>query len=1237
MSSPPSAHPSWLIRVDTGGTFTDGWAQSPEGRQVRCKVLSSGILRTQIVRRIDECGFELRSGLGAPEGVLCGFEVQGGTCSALVVGWDPKHRLLRVDQPCPWAVGELLEFSTGEEAPIVAARLMTGIAPADSFPKLDFRLATTRGTNALLERRGAEGVLLITEGFEDLLRVRDQRREDLFALDQSLPPPVFERSIGVVERVDADGSISKSLNEEQVRAEIAKLRESGVAVVAVALLNSYANPEHEVRIGELLREAGIEHYSLSHELTQRVRLLPRAETVAANAYLAPIMTRFVESVQSRLTGGTLELLTSAGYLKSADHYEPIDSLLSGPAGGVVGALVSAQRARRNRILAFDMGGTSTDVARLEGAPSLRYEQEIGPVRVVAPAIEIETVAAGGGSICQWRRGGLEVGPESAGADPGPACYGRGGPLTITDVNLLLDYMEAGKAGIPLDRTAAQQRFEELKETIVSEGGTPGSDRELLEGMREIAVERMAEAINRVSLREGYDPSEYTLVAFGGAGPQHACAVADKLGIREILIPGDAGLLSAWGLHRSVREHLVEQQLLTTWSDLTAEAWETLRAAMEDEVVTALGKVAVIKRRLFELRLLGQDSGIEISSTEHWPLEKLRSQFEERYRALYGYDVPEGRAVELVAVRLIGAELGEEQDWEEFSLGEEILSRPRVMQDSFRTCLVEPGWAVCDGSAGSLWLARGEGQQKAKGWSAEVEAELYRCRFENVVEEMGELLRRTAISTNVKERLDYSCALMDAEGKLVVNAPHIPVHLGALGECVRQVSKGRTWRQGDMVVVNHPGMGGSHLPDVTVVSPVMVDGEVIAYVANRAHHAEIGGRTPGSMPAQATSLAEEGVVLSPQLLFSEGKDRFPEVKEVFEGAAYPSRMLEDNLADLAAQAAANRHGVAAVLGLVEGATVGVLHRNMDRLSQRAAEVMAERISQMEDGVSWTAEDALDDGTAICVKVSKREDGFLLIDFSDSGAEHGGNLNATPSIVRSAVLYCLRALVAEDIPLNEGLLDRVEIRTPPGILNPSFPEDLTKCPAVVGGNVETSQRVVDVLLEALGLQAHGQGTMNNFLFGTDRFGYYETIGGGSGAGPGWPGMSGTHVHMSNTAITDPEILERRFPVQLRRFGLRPGSGGRGCWNGGDGLVREVEFQERMTVSFLTQRRRRSPSGGAGGEGGNPGRQLLVRSGQEPEALPEICSLEVQPGDRIVIETPGGGGWGEKLESEDAPCFD
>ena len=1228
MSSSPDPDARWLVRVDTGGTFTDGWAQSPTGEEIRCKVLSNGVLRTEVEECLGELSYRLTSDFGAADGLLKGFRARDGE---RVVGWAEGGRLLTLDRNPEWRVGDLVELTSDEEAPVLAARLMTATGLEEEFPPLDFRLATTRGTNALLERKGSPGVLLVTAGFEDLLRIRDQRRPELFSLAQTRPLPVFEKTIGVAERVSAKGEVLEELEEDLLRERLAQLRSEGISVAAVALLNSYANSVHEERVGELLEEAGFAHVSLSSVLTKRVRLLPRAETAVANAYLAPVMDCFVKAVSSRLAGGTLELMTSAGFLKRAEDYRPIDSLLSGPAGGVVGALAAAESAGIEHVLTFDMGGTSSDVARLEGVPSFRYEQVIGPVRVVAPAVQIETVAAGGGSICRWRNGGLEVGPDSAGADPGPACYGRGGPLTITDVNLLLGCMDAAKTGIPLDVRASQGQLEELQAAMRKDGIEVVGDGELLEGLRAIAVERMAEAIRKVSLREGFDPSEYTLVAFGGAGPQHACAVAEKLGVAEILIPGDAGLLSAWGLHRSARENIAERQVLRRIEEVRG-SWSALLLELVEEACVDLGREATISRVLLELRLWGQDSALEVEGSAGMNIDELLAIFAVRYEALYGYGIPAGREVELVAMRVVATMEVESLAPEEFVEGA-VAAERELQQDSFRTCVLEPGWRSAVGSRGSIKLSKEGEHRMAAGWTAEVEAELFRCRFESVVEEMGELLRRTAISTNVKERLDYSCALLDGEGRLVVNAPHIPVHLGALGVCVREVSKGRDWKDGDMLVVNHPGFGGSHLPDVTVVSPVIVDGALLAFVANRAHHAEIGGRTPGSMPATAASLEEEGVVIDPTLIFESGESRFKHVEGIFREAAFPSRMLTDNLADLAAQTASNHHGVRAVGDLILQASAEEVVRNMARLRERAAAVMRAKLTRHE-GESWRAEDGMDDGTPICVEIECKEDG-LRIDFKGSGATHGGNLNATASIVRSAVLYVLRAWVGEDLPLNEGLLEPVQVEVPEGILNPVFSADPSRCPAVVGGNVETSQRVVDVLLAALGLQANSQGSMNNVLFGNEQFGYYETIGGGSGAGPGWSGMSGTHVHMSNTAITDPEVLERLYPVRVREFSLRRGSGGRGKWQGGEGLVRELEFLESLTISVLTQRRTCSPRGARGGEDGAPGRQLCLSAAGAVRELPNVYSGEVQPGDRLRIETPGGGGWGPAVGEEEGPA--
>ncbi len=1211
----------WLVRVDTGGTFTDGWALDSAGRERRCKVLSSGVLRGTIEECPDGRSLRLSGDFGARDGLLKGFRLSGG---AEVVAWLQEERLLQCDREHGLAVGDVVELSTGEEAPVLAARMLTGTAVAEDFPRLQFRLATTRGTNALLERTGADGALLVTEGFEDLLRVRDQRRSELFALQQEKPEPVFRKVYGVNGRVGANGEILEELDEEGLAKVVAELVEEGVSVVAVALLNAYANPDHEDRVREVLVEAGVRYLSLSHELSDSVRLLPRVETAVANAYLEPVMERFISRVTGALADVELELMTSAGFLKPAGTYRPIDSLLSGPAAGVRGALAAASAAGRHRVLAFDMGGTSTDVARVDGAPGFRYEQVIGNVRVLAPAVRIETVAAGGGSICQWRNGGLTVGPESAGAEPGPACYGRGGPLTITDVNLLLGCMDPDKAGIPLDRGSAEKAFDRLKKEMEGEGHEALEDGVLLEGLREIAVERMADAIRRVSVREGYDPSEYMLVAFGGAGPQHACAVAEKLGVREILVPGDAGLLSAWGLHRSAKESMATRQMLCGLEECSTSFGAGFEE-LEAEARESLGEEGEVSRWFVELRLVGQDAGIEIEYDCRPGLRRVCLAFGERYEKLYGYPIPESRAIELVALRVLASESLSGLESEEFRVSSTACAEREVLQDDYRTCVIDSGWSRAEGSRGSLLLVKdAAGTAVSVPLAPEVGAELFRARFESVVEEMGALLQRMALSTNIKERLDFSCALLDADGRLVVNAPHIPVHLGALGVCVRMVSEGREWAEGDMVVVNHPGFGGSHLPDVTVISPVFSESQVIGYVANRAHHAEIGGLAPGSMPASAGCLEEEGVVIPPMLLFEGGQSRFEDLESHFYAAAHPSRCVEDNMADLAAQVAANRHGVEAVGRLVGKSGAEEVRKQMATLYQRAAEIMRERLGRVGEAVCAAA-DALDDGTAVQVEV--RCDGRkLVVDFAGSGPEHPGNLNAVPAIVRSAVLYVLRAWVDEPIPLNEGLLEDVEIVVPRGVLNPEFSEALAECPAVVGGNVETSQRVVDVLLLALGLQANGQGTMNNILFGTEEFGYYETIGGGSGAGAGWDGMSGTHVHMSNTAITDAEILERRYPVRVRRFGLREGSGGAGRWKGGEGLVREFEFLEKMTVSLLTQRRALSPRGGEGGGDGGTGRQTLVKAGGGEVVLPGTTSFEVQPGDRIVMETPGGGGWGK-----------
>ena len=1165
----------WRIRIDVGGTFTDGWALTPVGEQIRCKVLSSGVIRTMVVG-VDGDWLICDRALSRHKRGLEGFQIG----EAVLTDSIPERGRLKVEGR--FQIGEVIELLTGEDAPVVAARILTGTAPGESFPEGELRVATTRGTNALLEGKGTPVDLVTTAGFESLLEVRDQRRPDLFELSPGQSIPVTRRVIGVAGRLTRNGAEVESLDLSVLRDG-----EWGKAV-AVSMVNADVAPDHEDEVAKFLRAEGVNEISVSHEVAPVIRLWPRMETAVANAYLTPVLGRFLSGLREALPDVPVSLMTSSGNLKKVSDFRPVDSLLSGPAGGIAGAVALAKAAGLEQVLTFDMGGTSTDVARVAGELRYRYEQEIGPVKVLAPAVQIETVAAGGGSICQWRNGGLEVGPESAGSDPGPACYGCGGPLTVTDVNFLLGLMDEERIDLPLDRGAAEQRLEELVEQI---GGQVNRE-ELLEGLRRIAIEHMAEALRQVSTREGYDCREHALLAFGGAGPQHACALARELGIKTILVPVDAGLLSAWGLDQASDRELRVRQVLKP---------------LDDSVVAVMDELCggrAVHRCLFELRLCGQDSTIEIETGNEVGEEDLRRAFQQRYGELYGTAPPEDREIEWVALRveLVGGTV--ELEPETFERGS-VVTEDHLEQDGFSTLLLERGWRINRGSRGSIrldWEGESEKGEETRQAPAVVEAELFRRRFEGVVEEMGELLRRTALSTNIKERLDYSCALLDKEGRLVVNAPHIPVHLGALGLCVRKVSADWNWKPGQNVVVNHPVFGGSHLPDVTVISPVFVCELLAGFVANRAHHAEIGGKTPGSMPPDARCLAEEGIVIDP-ILAEEIDDQF------FAASRSPS----DNLADLNAQVAANQHGVSGLVKLIEDSSPQVVTGHMKGLYSRSAALVSERLKGFPEG---EAQDVLDDGTTIRVRIKGGD--RLVVDFSGSGAVHPGNLNATPAIVRSAVLYALRLWVATDVPLNEGLLDQVEIITEEGILNPPLVRDPRECPAVVGGNVETSQRLVDVLLMALGLQSNGQGTMNNFLFGNKRFGFYETIGGGAGAGPGWSGRSGCHVHMSNTAITDVEILEERFPVRVREFGIRRGSGGSGVWQGGDGLIREVEFLEEMTVSLLTQRREQGPR-----PNGKPGRNQLWRDGEWQE-LKGVARVEVQAGERIRIETPGGGGW-------------
>ncbi len=1234
----------WQVWVETGGTFTDCIARDGRGELHRAKVLSSSALRGTVVETLGPKRLRIRERWNAPSAfvrqmpfVLLGNANDSETNVApIIAAYDADAKILDFDAPIPFPItpGAAFEIRFPYEAPILAARLVTRTLPEQSLPPLALRVATTRGTNALLTRRGTAPAFFVTKGFADLLEIGTQQRPDLFALDIVKPEPLTGKIVEVKERLSADGTILRPLNEAAVRDAARQLVAQGVTTASVALMHSYRNPAHERRVAGILLEAGFTHVSVSSVLSPFIKLLPRAQTAVVNAYLAPIFDVYLGGIRSELPNDTADfhVMTSAGGLVKQSAFHAKDSLLSGPAGGVVGALHAGRAAGFSKIIAFDMGGTSTDVARCDDALDYVWEHTIGDAHLVAPALAIESVAAGGGSICYADRHGLHVGPQSAGAFPGPACYGAGGPLTITDVNLLLGRLDAERFEIPIDREAAQNALNVLLADISRLTGETSEPDAVLRGLLDIANERMADAIRRISLRRGYDPADYALLAFGGAGDQHACAVAEKLGIRTVIVPPDASLLSAWGLGQAAIERFAERQILRPLHELSAPNVAALIGEMENESVNAVrdegaGQTQItVQRRIVSLRLAGQETGLEVEwqndGPETNPFVRLADAFAARYQATYGYRPDANRTVEVEAVRVVAG-----------SVGANVPAFHAALPSDFSPVVQSaPGWTQTVHPSGAVILsAKGDAARKQTTNAPEAVREtLFAGRFTALAEEMGEALRRTALSTNVKERLDFSCALLDAEGRLVANAAHIPVHLGALGVCVRRVREGLSLGPGDVAVTNHPAWGGSHLPDVTVITPIYGDANAVllGYVASRAHHAEIGGTRPGSMPPDAITLAEEGVVIAPTYLVKGGVSQLDAVCQLLTNAPFPTRSIGDNRADLEAALAANRRGSDLLQALARQHTAQTVWHYMERLQARAETLLRNSLRILPDG-DYTATEYLDNGTPITVRITIHGD-QATVDFSGTGGMDTGNLNATPAIVSSAVLYVLRLLVREPLPLNEGLLRPITLILPPNtLLNPRFnANDPARCPAVVGGNTETSQRIVDTLLKALGLSAGSQGTMNNTLWGNDKFGYYETLCGGAGATTNASGASMVHTNMTNTRITDAEIIEARYPVRIERFARRKNSGGAGLHSGGDGIVRETVFLAPMKLSLLTQHRKHGAYGLNGGEKGLPGRQRLFRANGEVVELGSVDGGDVQTGDRLVLETPGGGGWGNAL---------
>lgn len=1242
----------WAIWIDTGGTFTDCIATDPEGKLTKVKVLSSGILRVR-AGHCDSRKITVALPFHVDENTLTGFFISSNQEETKIVSYNAERSELTLEKPFRRSGVTHVDIYTREEVPVFAARLITQTPLGKLFPPIEIKLGSTRGTNALLERKGARTALLITKGFRDLLLIGNQQRQNLFSLFVSKETPLYNEVIPVAERTLSDGSVMVALHKREVKDIIRQLKQKKIQTVAVAFLNSYKNPLHENVMGSALAKAGFQYISLSHKLSSQPKLLNRAETTVVNAYLEPVIDDYISRIRSVLTTSAISVMSSAGGLLNAADFKPKDSLLSGPAGGVIGAINKAKQSGFTKIITFDMGGTSTDVSRCDTRPDYRFECKVGTLKILSPSLAIETIAAGGGSICHFDGFSFHVGPQSAGASPGPACYGAGGPLTITDVNLLLGRLDPGNFPIPVDKQRAASCFDILYKQLLKNNDSKSTKDEILESFINIANEKMADAIRKISVQQGHDLKEYALLCFGGAGGQHACALASLLQMEHIIIPYDAGLLSAFGIGHAKMEKVRELLILKPYDeiepDLDARFEQLFNEAKNEIILGNPATHAKLSEKLIFMRLKGQETSIEITYSS---FQQVRDNFIKRYKEIYGHYL-EHREIEVEFIRVIVVSDDTVADtpsfktvtrysptplktnttystgswspcpvfqWEDILPGAYV-EGPAIILSNNSTTFVDHGWSFDLDQNENANLRQIHKANIMTAGSEAANLALYTNRFTALVEEMGTLLQRTSFSVNVKERLDFSCALMDARGNLVVNAPHIPVHLGSLGVCVRSVIKTIDLKEGDVIITNHPAYGGSHLPDITLIKPIYIDGHLLAFVANRAHHAEIGGRKPGSMPADATTLEEEGVIVAPTYLMKGGVSQWSKIETLFTTARYPTRSFQENAADLNAAMAALRLGEKGFKALCGKHSTDEVTHYMNSLRDHASKLMSMRIASLKS--LYRATEKLDDGRTLKVIVRKTSDQTISIDFNGSSGMHPGNLNATTAIVQSVVLYVMRLIASEAVPLNEGLLDPVTLNIPPGILNPKFSDLDSESPAVVGGNTEISQRLTDTLLKAFRMAACSQGTMNNFLFGNNAFGYYETICGGVGAGPGFRGADAVHQHMTNTRITDPEIIELRYPVILEEFAIRRNSGGKGKWKGGNGVIRTFLFKENLEVNILSQHRVVPPYGMLGGATGKVGAQYLVR-GKHKRKLPGVVGLQVKQGDRIIILTPGGGGW-------------
>ncbi len=1202
----PHKKGGWQFWVDRGGTFTDIVARTPDGSLKTHKLLSEN-----------------------PEAYV----------DAAVQG-----------------IRDMLAL--GDEAPVPEAAIEA------------VKMGTTVATNALLERKGDRTLLVVTKGFRDQLRIAYQARPRLFDMNIVLPEMLYERIEEADERVDARDQVLVPLDAEGLRGRLQAALDDGIRSIAIVLMHGYRVHVHEKQIAETARQLGFEQISTSHETSAMIKFVGRGDTTVADAYLSPILRRYIDRIAGALGNVNLQMMQSNGGLTGADLFQGKDAILSGPAGGIVGAVKTAEQAGFDKVITFDMGGTSTDVAHYDNAYERVFETLVAGVRIHAPMLLIHTVAAGGGSLCQFDGARFRVGPESAGANPGPACYRRGGPLAVTDCNVMLGKLQPDffpsvfgpEQTEKLDADVVRQKFASLAAEVSQATGTSRSPEEIAEGFLRIAVENMSNAIKKISVQRGYDVTEYVLQCFGGAGGQHACLIADVLGMNVVLVHPFAGVLSAYGMGladvRAMRERTIEAPLHEALIPrLRGELGELAKIVGDEVLGQKIAPEQIEIKHFVHLRYDGSDTSLEVLFGS---VSEMVSAYEAAYRARFGFVMPnKGLIAATISVEAIGhtfdlessrlmvtGEATPVSSVKAYMAGAFVTARiyerdrvpagsridgPALIIEATGTTIVEPEWQAEMTVLGNLVLRRlvARTARVAIGTTSDpVMLEVFNNLFMSIAEQMGFTLQNTALSVNVKERLDFSCAIFDATGSLIANAPHMPVHLGSMGESVRAVicdNEGAI-KENDTFVLNNPYNGGTHLPDITVVTPVFDQDKILFFVACRGHHPDVGGKTPGSAPPDSVHIDEEGVLINNFKLVDAGEFREAEMLEVLNGALYPARNPDQNIADLRAQLAANRKGAQELHKMLAHYGLQTVCAYIGHVQDNAEESVRRVIDTLTDG-SFTY--PMDNGQQVTVAISiDRKSRSAIVDFTGTSQQGANNFNAPAAVCRAAVLYVFRTLVNDDIPMNEGCLKPVEIILPDDcMLRAQYPA------AVIAGNVETSQIVTDTLYGALGVMAAAQGTMNNFIYGNADYQYYETLCGGSGAGPYFNGADAVHTHMTNSRLTDPEVLEWRYPVLLESFEVRADSGGRGRYHGGDGVRRRTRFLQEMDAVILANHRIVPPYGMAGGNEAAVGRNWVERVDGSVEELTATDLRVMQPGDVFVIETPGGGGFGpENGGSED-----